>query len=57
MKKIYLAPTMQSIDLEMQSIIALSGVKSNYGIGFGGKDDDGDLDANVKSGNDWEVDW
>lgn len=57
MKKIYLAPTMQSIDLEMQSIIALSGVKSNNGIGFGGKDDDGDLDANVKSANDWEVDW
>ncbi len=58
MKKLYSAPTIQSTDIEMQGIIAQSGVKSNNGLGYGGVDREGTKDPGVKKKNSlWDEEW
>ena len=52
MKKTYIQPEMNVVQLDSELMIAASGVKSvNNGvdIGYGGVDEDGSLDAEVKA--------
>jgi len=45
-KKQYIAPKMEMYGLEPQSILAVSGVENvDYGIRYGGIDQEGDMDA------------
>lgn len=52
MKKNYIKPEMSSVRLCAEQMLAASGVKGNIGnspsIGYGGVDEEGTLDAEVK---------
>ena len=49
MKKIYIAPNTVVVEIESEMILAASGVHSDTGIGYGGVDKDGSMDAEAKS--------
>ena len=48
MKKTYIIPFAEVMLTEQEQPLATSGVVSNNGIGFGGVDEDGNLDAEVR---------
>ncbi|MDD7096789.1 MAG: hypothetical protein SPH23_06995 [Prevotella sp.] len=55
MKKTYIAPNTDVVEIESEMILAASGVSSNTGIGYGGVDTDGSMDAEAKSvGSSWD---
>ena len=56
MKKRYIIPEMKVVRLHGETILSASGVTSNNGIGYGGVDVDGSLDADVKENN-FEFEW
>ena len=56
MKKKYIIPEMKVVRLHGETILSASGVTSNNGIGYGGVDVDGSLDADVKENN-FEFEW
>ena len=49
MKKIYIAPNTVVVEIESEMILAASGVHSDNGIGYGGVDTEGSMDAEAKS--------
>ena len=49
MKKTYIAPNTVVVDIESEMILAASGVYSNTGIGYGGVDTKGSMEAEAKS--------
>lgn len=60
MKKNYIKPLMNGVQLHGEQMIAASGVKSvNNGvdIGYGGVDEDGSLDAEVKANPHGDSSW
>lgn len=60
MKKIYIQPVMNVVRVHGEQMIAVSGVKSvNNGvnIGYGGVDEGGALEADVKGGGDFDFSW
>ena len=60
MKKIYIQPVMNVVRVHGEQMIAVSGVKSvNNGvnIGYGGVDEEGSLEADVKGGGDFDFSW
>lgn len=55
MKKTYIAPNTDVVEIESEMILAASGVYSNTGIGYGGVDTEGSKDAEAKSvGSCWD---
>ena len=48
MKKIYIAPNTVVVEIESEMILAASGVHSDKGIGYGGVDTDGSIDAEAR---------
>lgn len=59
MKKTYIIPKMSVMQMAQESPLAGSGVKSisnGVDIGYGGVDEDGALDANVKANN-FDLEW
>ena len=56
MKKTYIAPNTVVVEIESEMILAASGVSSSdTGIGYGGVDTDGSMDAEAKSvGSCWD---
>ena len=56
MKKTYIVPNTVVVDIESEMILAASnGVYSHTGIGYGGVDTDGCMDAEAKSvGSSWD---
>ena len=48
MKKEYLTPVVEMMNLEAGHLLVASGVGSNYAIGFGGVDEAGTLDPASK---------
>ena len=56
MKKRYIIPETKVVLLHGETILSASGVTSNNGIGYGGVDVDGSLDADVKENN-FEFEW
>ena len=55
MKKTYIAPNTDVVEIESEMILAASGVYSNTGIGYGGVDTEGSKDAEAKSvGRCWD---
>jgi hypothetical protein len=60
MKKIYIIPEMNVVLLHGETILSASGVTGkigdNEGIGYGGVDVEGSLDADVKE-NSFEFEW
>ena len=57
MKKIYIAPNTVVVEIESEMILAASGVHSDTGIGYGGVDKDGSMDAEAKSTGNCEDFW
>ena len=60
MKKTYIIPEISVVWLRTEQVIAASGVTSEeYGIGYGGVDEEGTQDPNVKREhyNVWDDDW
>ena len=56
MKKTYIAPNTDVVEIESEMILAESGVYSNTGIGYGGVDTEGSKDAEAKSiGSCWDL--
>ena len=49
MKKIYIAPNTVVVEIESEMILAASGVHSDKGIGYGGVDTEGSMEAEAKS--------
>ena len=45
MRKVYQAPAIEVLECMMTEMIADSGVASDNGIGYGGIDEDGTMDA------------
>ncbi|MBR1665464.1 MAG: hypothetical protein IJ699_04485 [Bacteroidaceae bacterium] len=59
MKRTYTIPDMKVVQVQHETFIAISGVKSNsndINIGYGGVDDNGELDPEVK-GNSFDFEW
>ena len=55
MKKTYIVPNTVVVDIESEMILAASGVYSDTGIGYGGVDTEGSMDAEAKSvGSSWD---
>lgn len=55
MKKTYIAPNTDVVQIESEMILSASGVSSNTGIGYGGVDTEGSKDAEAKSvGSCWD---
>ena len=55
MKKTYIAPNTDVVEIESETILAASGVNSDTGIGYGGVDTEGSKDAEAKSvGSCWD---
>lgn len=48
MKKRYIIPETKVVLLHGETILSASGVTSNNGIGYGGVDEQGELDPEVK---------
>lgn len=60
MKKIYISPNSIILHLQCVKMISTSGVTSNNGIGYGGVDESGSLEADTKKFNtnfDWDENW
>ena len=59
MKKIYKSPNSIIMHLQgVQMISASGGVTSNNGIGYGGVDEDGSLEADTKENKSvWDKNW
>lgn len=63
MKKIYLIPSINGLQMGTENMLAASGVTSSnndVNIGYGGIDTDGDLEADAKSlsiYDVWDDDW
>lgn len=63
MKKNYIAPSMEIAEIELQQMVAVSSqrVYTEFGINYGGIDEDGELDpASRRNNNLWddeEDDW
>ena len=49
MKKTYIAPNTVVVEIESEMILAASGVHSDTGIGYGGVDTEGSMEAEAKS--------
>lgn len=56
MKKTYITPRMIAVQLHGEALIAQSGVTSSNGIGYGGVDDQGQKDPDVKA-NPFDFEW
>lgn len=49
MKKIYMAPIAEILDCMVEdTVLAASGVTSNNGMDYGGLDEEGDLEAQIR---------
>ena len=58
MKKTYIAPNTVVVDIESEMILAASGVySSDTGIGYGGVDTEGSMEAEAKSSGSCEDFW
>lgn len=62
MKKVYLSPNCFVLHMQSVQMISASGVKgdSSRGIGYGGVDENGSLEADTKKFNtnfDWDENW
>ena len=58
MKKTYIAPNTVVVDIESEMILAASnGMYSDTGIGYGGVDTEGSMDAEAKSSGSCEDFW
>ena len=56
MKKTYIAPNTDVVQIESEMILAASGVYSHTDIGYGGVDTEGSKDAEAKSiGSCWDL--
>ena len=53
MKKTYLQPSVAMDKMELQAILAISGVTSNKDIGYGGIDQDGSVAPESRSMGNW----
>lgn len=53
-KKIYLAPDIEVVDVEMETILAGSGTQSSTGGTIGGDDNDGDDDIKIEYPDDFD---
>ena len=51
-KKEYMTPSMELIDMDALTLLAGSGVTSDD-IGYGGVDENGELDPSAPLGGDW----
>lgn len=49
-RKIYVTPTMETIEVKANQLLMASGVSSDLGIGFGGVDEEGTLDPSAPAG-------
>ena len=49
-RKIYVTPTMETIEVKANQLLMASGVTSNNSIGFGGVDEGGTLDPAAPPG-------
>lgn len=56
MKKNYIAPSMEMTNIELQQMIAESGVYSNNGITYGGVDTGGKKDPASRRRSVWDDD-
>jgi hypothetical protein len=56
MKKTYIIPEMSVVLMQHETSLAVSGVSSNNGIGYGGVDDQGQKDPDVKA-NPFDFEW
>ena len=55
MKKTYIAPNTDVVEIESERLLAASGVYSDTGIGYGGVDTEGSKDAEAKPiGSCWD---
>ena len=57
MKKTYIAPNTDVVEIESEMILAASGVHSDTGIGYGGVDTEGSMEAEAKSSGGCEDFW
>ena len=57
MKKTYIAPNTDVVEIESEMILAASGVSSDTGIGYGGVDTEGSMEAEAKSTGSCEDFW
>lgn len=59
MKKTYIIPETVVVHMLGENVIAVSGVQSDNGIGYGGTDEEGKKDPEVKRYhyNVWDNDW
>ena len=57
MKKTYIAPNTDVVEIESERLLAASGVYSDTGIGYGGVDTEGSMDAEAKSSGSCEDFW
>ena len=57
MKKTYIAPNTVVVEIESEMILAASGVHSDKGIGYGGVDTEGSMEAEAKSSGGCEDFW
>lgn len=54
MKKEYVRPLMEREEADIEQMLASSLISSDNGIGYGGVDEDGTLDPEVKE-DDWSL--
>lgn len=60
MKKTYIEPHIEMRQIHAEQVIASSEITSNNGIGYGGVDEEGELDPEVKEEKHkdvWDDDW
>ena len=57
MKKTYIAPNTDVVEIESEKLLAASCVYSDTGIGYGGVDTEGSMDAEAKSTGSCEDFW
>ena len=57
MKKTYIAPNTVVVEIESEMILSASGVSSKTGIGYGGVDTEGSMEAEAKSSGSCEDFW
>lgn len=53
MKKNYIQPSVESVQQMIMQPLCLSGVTGNNGMGYGGTDEEGEIDPDVKGREDF----
>ena len=50
MRKTYIMPSIRMVECESEELLDASGVYSEQGIGYGGVDEDGEIEADSRRG-------